>query len=149
MEMEKYKVRVLLRHYWKQNYKAVAAAKKICDVEGEDAVNEHTAQRWFKRFASGNLSVEDEQLPERPWIWDSEATKEAAEQQPSTSTRRFSDTPRPSKSTIHRHLTALGKVYKSCGTSPATSRIFRELLQLPKNHRFIKRIVTCDKNGFI
>jgi hypothetical protein len=29
MEMEKYEVRVLLRHYWKQNYKAVAAAKEI------------------------------------------------------------------------------------------------------------------------
>jgi hypothetical protein len=28
MEMEKYEVQVLLRHYWKQNYKAVAAAKK-------------------------------------------------------------------------------------------------------------------------
>jgi hypothetical protein len=27
-EMEKYEVRVLLRHYWKQNYKAAAAAKK-------------------------------------------------------------------------------------------------------------------------
>jgi hypothetical protein len=62
----------------------------------------------------------------QPWIWDSEATKEAAEQQPSTSTRRLSDTLGPSKSTIHRHLTTLGKIYKSCGvveTSPATSRI--------------------------
>jgi hypothetical protein len=28
MEMEKYEVRVLLKHYWKQNYKAEAAAKK-------------------------------------------------------------------------------------------------------------------------
>jgi hypothetical protein len=28
MEMEKYEVRVLLRHYWKQNYKAAAEAKK-------------------------------------------------------------------------------------------------------------------------
>jgi hypothetical protein len=45
MEMEKYKVRVLLRHYWKENYKAAAAAKKICDIEGEGAVNECTAQR--------------------------------------------------------------------------------------------------------
>jgi hypothetical protein len=26
--MERYEVLVLLRHYWKQNYKAVAAAKK-------------------------------------------------------------------------------------------------------------------------
>jgi hypothetical protein len=38
-------------------------------------VNERMAQRWFKRFASGNLSLEDEQPPGRPWIWDSEATK--------------------------------------------------------------------------
>jgi hypothetical protein len=51
MEMEEYKVRVLLRHYWKQNYKATAAAKRICDVEGEGAVNERMAQQWLKRFA--------------------------------------------------------------------------------------------------
>jgi hypothetical protein len=61
MEMEKYEVQVLLKHYWKQNYKAVAAAKKIWDVEGEGAMNKRTAQQWFKRFASGNLSLEDEQ----------------------------------------------------------------------------------------
>jgi hypothetical protein len=73
-------------------------------------VNEHTAQPWFKRFASGNLSLEGEQRPGRPWIWDSEATTEAAEQQPSASTRRLSDTLGPSESTIHRHLTALGNI---------------------------------------
>jgi hypothetical protein len=89
--------------------------KKICDVEGEGAVNERTAQPWFKWFASGNLSLEDEQCPR---IWDSEVTKEAAEQQPLTSMCRLSDTLGPSKSTIHRHLTDLGKIYKSCRVVP-------------------------------
>jgi hypothetical protein len=28
MEMEKYEVRVLLRHYWKQSHKAAAAEKQ-------------------------------------------------------------------------------------------------------------------------
>jgi hypothetical protein len=107
MEMEKYEVRVLLKHYWKQNYKDVAAEKKICDVEGEAAVNERTAQRAFKRYMGGNLSLEDEQRPGRPRIWDIEATKEATEQQQSNRTRRLSDKPAPSKSTIHRHLTAV------------------------------------------
>jgi hypothetical protein len=154
MEMEKYVVRALFRHYWKQNYKAAAAANKKCDVEDEGAVNERTAQRWFKRFASSNLSLENEQRPRRPRIWDSEATKEAAEQQPSTSTRRLSDTLGPSKSTIHLHLTALGKIYKSCRIVPHELtaeqaqrgvEFCRKLLQLPKDHRFIKRIVTCDE----
>jgi histone-lysine N-methyltransferase SETMAR len=129
--------------------------KKICDVEGEDAVNERTAQRWFKWFVSGNLSLEDEQRPGQPWIWDSEATKEAAEQQPSTSTRRLSDTLGPSKSTIHRHLTALGRIYKSCrvvshelSAEQAQRRVefCHKLLQLLKDHHFIKRIIiTCNE----
>jgi hypothetical protein len=49
-------------------------------------VNERTAQRMFKQFASGNLSLEDEQRPGRPRIWDSQATKEDTEQQPSICT---------------------------------------------------------------
>jgi hypothetical protein len=113
-------------------------------------VNERTAQRWFKRFASGNFSSEDEQRPGWPRIWDSEATKEAAEQQPSTSTRRLSDTLGPSKSTVHRHLTALGNIYKSCRFVPheltaeqAQGQV--ELFQLPKDHRFINIIVPCDE----
>jgi histone-lysine N-methyltransferase SETMAR len=117
-------------------------------------VNERSAQRWFKRFASGNLSLEDEQRPGRPQICDSEATKEAAEQEPSTRTCRLSDTLYPSKSTIHRHLTAVGKSYKSCKVVPheltaeqAQRRVefCRKLLQSPKDQRFIKRIVTCDE----
>jgi hypothetical protein len=104
-------VQVLFRHYWKQNYKAVAAAKKIYD--GEGAVNKRMAQWWFKQIVSGNLNLEGEQCLGRPRIWDSEATKEAAEKQPSsTSMRRLSDTLAPSKSTIHHHLKALGKIYK-------------------------------------
>jgi histone-lysine N-methyltransferase SETMAR len=76
------------------------------------------AQLWFKRFANGNLSLEDEQRPGRPRFWDSEATKEAAEQQLSTSMRRLSDTIGLTESTIHRHLTASGKVYKSSRIVP-------------------------------
>jgi hypothetical protein len=43
--------------------KAQLRQKKICDVEDEGAVNERTVQGWFKRFASGNLSLKDEQRP--------------------------------------------------------------------------------------
>jgi histone-lysine N-methyltransferase SETMAR len=128
--------------------------KKIYYVEGEGSVNERTAQRWFKRFASGNLSLEDEQRPGRPRILDSEATKEAAEQQPSTSTRGLSDIIGPSKSTVHRHLTDLENIYKNCRIVPhdltadqaqRQVEFCHKLLQLLKDHRFIKRIVTCDE----
>jgi hypothetical protein len=66
----------------------------------------------------------------------------------------LSDTLGPSKSTIHRHLTALGKIYKTCRfvshelTVEQAQRqveFCHKLLQLPKGHRFIKIIVTCDE----
>jgi hypothetical protein len=68
--------------------------------------------------------------------------------------RTLSDTFGPSQSTIYRHLTGLGKIYKSCKIVPheltaeqAQRRVefFRKLLQLPKDHRFIRIIVTCDE----
>jgi hypothetical protein len=58
---------------------------------------------------------------------------------------RLSDTLGPSKSTIHCHLTALGKIYKSCRfvphelTAEQTQRrveFCRKLLHLPKDHNF-------------
>jgi hypothetical protein len=117
-------------------------------------VNERAAQQWLKWFASGDLSLEDEQSLGQPQIWDSEATEEAAEQQPSTSTHRLSDTLGPSKRTIHRHITALGKIYKNCRVVPhelTAEQAQRRVefcckpLQLPKDHRFIKRIITCEE----
>jgi hypothetical protein len=33
MEMEKYEVRVLLRHYWKQNYKSMSEKKVMLEAK--------------------------------------------------------------------------------------------------------------------
>ena len=50
MDLKKFEIRVFLKHYWKQDYKAAAAAAwRMCQVEGEGVVSEHVAQRWFQR----------------------------------------------------------------------------------------------------
>ena len=43
IELTKFEIRVLPKHYWKQDYKAAAAVRRICEVEGE-GVSEHVAQ---------------------------------------------------------------------------------------------------------
>ena len=56
----KVEIRVLLKHYWKQDYKAaVAAARRICEVEGEGVVSERVAQRCFQRFNTGKGNTKD------------------------------------------------------------------------------------------
>ena len=48
--MDKIEIWILLKHYWKQNYSASAAARKICEVEGVDVVTARIARRWFQKF---------------------------------------------------------------------------------------------------
>ena len=49
---QKFEIRVLLKHYWKQNYKAAAVARRIYEVEGESVITERVA-RLFQRFNTG------------------------------------------------------------------------------------------------
>ena len=43
MKLLKFEIRVLLKHYWKQDYKAAAAARRICEVEDKGVVSERVA----------------------------------------------------------------------------------------------------------
>ena len=65
-EITNFELRVLLRHFWRQNLDAKAAAKAICDVEGEGVVAPQTGQKLFKRFNEGDLDLEDRPRSGRP-----------------------------------------------------------------------------------
>ena len=57
MELIEFQIRILQKHYWKQDYKAaVAAAPRICEGEGEGVISERVAPRWFERLNTGEES---------------------------------------------------------------------------------------------
>ena len=116
--MEKIELRVILRHYWKQGFKATDAAKKICQVEGEGIVEVRTAQIWFKRFNDGDTTLKDNAHTGRPITVDSSAIVNAVEANPSTSTRRLSCELGIPTTSVFRHLKGQGKVNKCCREVP-------------------------------
>ena len=87
--MDKIEIRTL-RHYWKQNFKASEATRKICDVEGEDVVSTRVAQRWFEKFNSGQNDLQDQPRSGRPLTMDSAMICKSVDSNPSTGTRRLS-----------------------------------------------------------
>lgn len=152
--MEKYEIRVLLRHYWKQGINATKAAEKICQVEGENLVSDAVARFWYRKFKNGEVGLEDQPRSGRPNTVDTEALRNAVEANPSTSTRRLSDELDIPQTSVVRHLHALGKVNKCCREVPhdltenqAQKRVetCRKLLENPRDDRFIRQIVTCDE----
>ncbi|KAJ1361258.1 hypothetical protein KIN20_038421 [Parelaphostrongylus tenuis] len=51
---------VLIRYCWKRHLSVRDAAREICNVEGEGSVSHETVAMWYKRFESGDLSLEDQ-----------------------------------------------------------------------------------------
>lgn len=154
MNNPKFEILVLLRHYWKQDFKATDAVKRICEIEGDDIVKVRMAQKWFKRFSDGDLSLQRKEGSGRKYSTDNVAILAAVEAEPTKSCRKLAEELQTSKSNIFNHLHQLGKVSRRCREVPheltpelAKRRVSvcQELLNNPNDFRFIKRIVTADE----
>ena len=78
--------KVYLRHcilceFQKWNNATVACAN-LCSVFGEDAVTDCTCQRWFSKFKSGDLSVDNEPHVGHPTKFDDEVLQAMLEEDP-------------------------------------------------------------------
>ncbi|XP_014782746.1 histone-lysine N-methyltransferase SETMAR-like [Octopus bimaculoides] len=111
-EITNFELRVLLRHYWRNNLDAKAAAKAICDVEGEGTVAPRTAQKWFKRFNKGDFDPEDRPRSGRPAILDEGDLQAVLDVEPSSSTRELAEELSVYQKTIWNNFKPLDFVHK-------------------------------------
>ena len=91
MELTKFEIRVLLKHYWKQDYKAAAGARSICELERESFGSERVAQSCLQRLNTGEENNKDLPSSGRPKLWDIENICRILEENPHKSTCRLSD----------------------------------------------------------
>lgn len=154
MSEPKHELLILLRHYWKRKFKATDAVKIICEVEGEGILHTRMAQKWFKRFSSGDISLKRKEGSGRHVMVDRAAISGAVDTEPSKSCRNIAAELGISKSSVHSHLHQLGKVNRRCREIPheltpemAKTRISicKQLLDNPHDFRFLKQIVTGDE----
>ena len=110
MNEEKIAIRAILRFLFKKGYNAASAFREICEYEGENALSRSTAERWFKKFKSGDNSLCDEPHLGRP--------SHVASENPLASVRDLSATIGYSKSTIDRHLRKMDFVLKKPRLDP-------------------------------
>ena len=154
-EITQLEIRLLLRHYWKKGIDGKAAAKAICDVEGEGTVTPRTAQRWFKRFNEDNFDLEDKPRSGAPRKLNEGDLQAALDAEPSSSSRELAaELGVKSHQTVLNLLHQMDFVHKKPRQDPhelteaqAAKRveICSQLLNNPLNDRFWKRIVTSDE----
>lgn len=51
--------RCIMLFYFRKGKNATQTRRKICAAYGEDAVSERMCQKWFAKFCSGEMGIED------------------------------------------------------------------------------------------
>ena len=87
----KFEIRVLLKDYWKEDYKVDTAVRNICEVEGEGVISEGVAQRWFQLFNTGKENTKDLPRSGRSKLCGIEIIRRVLEENIQKSTRMLSE----------------------------------------------------------
>uniref|UniRef100_A0A5S6QNF3 Mos1 transposase HTH domain-containing protein n=1 Tax=Trichuris muris TaxID=70415 RepID=A0A5S6QNF3_TRIMR len=156
--MNKTVIRGVLLYEFKQGTKAAVAARKINMSFGSGTLGVGTARWWFRKFRSGNESLEDNDRSGRPSDLDEDQLRAIVEEDPRRSTSDIAEKLGVHKTTVSRHLQRIGKRKKLDQWIPhelteiqklRRFEISSMLLLRNKNDPFLARIVTCDEKWIL
>uniref|UniRef100_A0A5S6Q5G9 HTH_48 domain-containing protein n=1 Tax=Trichuris muris TaxID=70415 RepID=A0A5S6Q5G9_TRIMR len=152
--MNKMQIRTLLLFEFKLRRKASEAVRHINQAFGQGTVINRTAQRWFKRFRTGEDGLEDKEHGRRSSKVDDDELRTVIEADPRKTTREVAKKLNISQPAIVRHMHQIGKSKKLDKWVPhelnESQRMRRyevcsALVLRNKNEPFLDRIVTCHE----
>ena len=93
-------IRHILLYHFEKGHKAAEAFRDLNELFGDGTIDESTVRIWFRRFKSGNTSLEDEKGRGRPSDFDDQALLDAVEEDESLTTRILAEMFNVDQSTI-------------------------------------------------
>ena len=125
---------------------------------GKDTVSIRTCQRWFEKFRSGNLSVENSSRPGRPTEIDTNVIKVLLDENPHLTTRDIADELQIAIQSVSNHIRKIGYVSRLDRLGPhdlteaqlaCRTEICDSLIKREKNLPFLKSVVTGDEKWIV
>lgn len=156
--MEKSKIRIVMEYEFRRGSNATQTARNMKDVFGENAPNQSTIHRWFKKFKSGDFGLENESRGRPETKVNNDDLKAQLESCTSQTTTELASIFKVSVPSILEHLQQINKVKKLDRWIPyqLTEKHMQRrfdacisLLSRNKSDPFLHRIVTCDEKWIL
>lgn len=154
MELCRKDFRVIFLFKFKLGDTAAHTVAELCTAFGPSCVCIKTVERWFRKFRTGDFSLEDAPIEGRPVEIDDALIISELEENPALSTVKLSERLGVSEETIRTHLHKMGRVWKlgkwvphdlTLGQKNLRLTICLSLLQRQSACSFLNRIVTGDE----
>jgi len=156
--MDQSQIRVIFLYEFKLGNNAAEAARNINTAFGEGTASERTTRRWFEKFRSGDMSLENEPRGRPKEAIDNNQLKDLIQSDTRQTVRDIAEKLGVHYSTVSRHLESIGKVKKLDKWVPheLTDRhkarrfeVCTSLLARNKRDSFLHRVVTCDEKWIL
>ena len=153
-DVDRIHVRHIMLYHYQKGWMAAQSFRDINELFGEGTISQSQVERWFQKFKSGNMRLNDDERIGRPSNFDDQALLIAVEEDESLTTRTLAETFNVNQSTISRRLKKLGKVWKLSGWVPhelsdfhkaERVRVFIELLERNEYGSVLRNLVTGDE----
>ncbi|GFY08173.1 histone-lysine N-methyltransferase SETMAR [Trichonephila clavipes] len=91
MSVDKVHLRHCILYEFQKGSNVSGACKNLCAVFGKDIVNVRTCQRWFSKFRSGELSLQENDRSGRPSKIDNDVLRFMLENNPHLTSQEISE----------------------------------------------------------
>lgn len=151
-------IRLFLLYEFKLGHNATAAAENINTAFGQQVAYVRTAQRWFARFRSGDMSLESQERGRPQVELNDDVMLALIDENRRITVRELSIHLQVSAATVCRHLQALKKRKKLDQWVPHNLSEFNKVTRLQTcislldqhiKASFLHRIVTCDEKWIL
>ncbi|GFV88293.1 histone-lysine N-methyltransferase SETMAR [Trichonephila clavipes] len=136
---------------------ASVACKNLCAVFGKDIVNVRICQRWFSKFRSGDLSLQERDRSGRPSKIDNDVLRSMLENNPHLTSQEIAEEFGNPDTTVGDHIKSLGFVLKRSVwvLHELTEKNLSDHVRMSSSHLirhnvepYLDKLITGDESGF-